>query len=559
MVPPNPEPVPCTGTGRDTAAPIPVATLTSQDLAEATEDAAHEEGRSDNVCKRFLRWVLSFAVPGLGMYSEAYFVFAIGNLKPIFKALYPECWVTFQTCSPNLSDSINYSQISGIIAGQLIIGFLADRLGRRAGSILTASIMLLFGILITASSGSNSGNLFIMFTVVQALFGVGLGGEFPVASASANERAEQTKHLQNKRGETVVLVFSMQGWGNLFNTMIILACMAGFGQYAPPYSPYALEVTWRLSYALGLPPLLFIFYYRVFRLRESTVWRQKRESLKLMGRDAQWTPRKTRLLLRHYWHRLVGTSLSWFVWDFAYYGNKLFQSTFIEVIHPGAGLLAVLEWTLLNSGVALVGLYCAAFTIDKTWMGRKRMQAMGFWWMCVLFLACAGAYHKLLEPANLPVFQFLYYFSSFWGQFGPNATTWLLPAETIPTEARSMCHGIAAAVGKVGALLAGVVFSLVDDRSKFWISGVCSAAGVLLTFLLVPNLTGLDLKEGDKRWLAIVDGKADEYTGPAIAAKHLSLLERTVYRHQARYVSPLMEMVQAPGGEKAAGGPPGMA
>lgn len=57
----------------------------------------------------------------------------------------------------------------------------------------------------------------------------------------------------------------------------------------------------------------------------------------------------------------------------------------------------------------------------------------------------------------------------------------------------------------------------------------------------------------------MLQGKADEYTGPAIAAKHLSLLERTVYRHQARYVSPLMEMVQAPGGEKAAGGPPGMA
>lgn len=49
---------------------------------------------------------------------------------------------------------------------------------------------------------------------------------------------------------------------------------------------------------------------------------------------------------------------------------------------------------------------------------------------------------------------------------GPNATTWLLPAEVVPTEMRAMCHGFAAAVGKAGALVAGVVFNMVDDRGK---------------------------------------------------------------------------------------------
>ena len=45
-------------------------------------------------------------------------------------------------------------------------------------------------------------------------------------------------------------------------------------------------------------------------------------------------------------------------------------------------------------------------------------------------------------------------------QWGPNATTWLLPAETVPTETRAMCHGFSAAVGKAGALVSGVVFGL---------------------------------------------------------------------------------------------------
>ena len=118
--------------------------------------------------------------------------------------------------------------------------------------------------------------------------------------------------------------------------------------------------------------------------------------------------------------------------------------------------------------------------------------------MAVLFLVCAGAYNTLIT-SHIHVFQFLYFFSSFWGQFGeraararthalamaygvlllnnarlapplpppgPNATTWLLPAETAPTEMRSMCHGFAAAVGKAGALVAGVVFNKVSDRGK---------------------------------------------------------------------------------------------
>ncbi len=38
----------------------------------------------------------------------------------------------------------------------------------------------------------------------------GGGGEFPVAAASASERAESTEDLYGKRGQTVVLVCSMQ-------------------------------------------------------------------------------------------------------------------------------------------------------------------------------------------------------------------------------------------------------------------------------------------------------------------------------------------------------------
>ena len=85
------------------------------------------------------------------------------------------------------------------------------------------------------SYGSGANGIFVMFSIVQFFFGIGVGGEYPVASTSANERAENTKHLQQRRGETVICVFSMQGWGNWANTAVILSLLAIFNQYAPPY------------------------------------------------------------------------------------------------------------------------------------------------------------------------------------------------------------------------------------------------------------------------------------------------------------------------------------
>ena len=64
--------------------------------------------------------------------------------------------------------------------------------------------------------------------------------------------------------------------------------------------------------------------------------------------------REQKVLWYYYWHRLFGCALAWFFWDVSFYGNKLFQSTFIKILLPGASILLTLEWTLLNSFISLV-------------------------------------------------------------------------------------------------------------------------------------------------------------------------------------------------------------
>ena len=55
------------------------------------------------------------------------------------------------------------------------------------------------------------------------------------------------------------------------------------------------------------------------------------------------------------------------------------------------------------------------------------LQAVGFLACFVLFLLPACLYGPLTgSTAGIKAFQFLYFFSSFWNQFGPNCTTFLV-------------------------------------------------------------------------------------------------------------------------------------
>ena len=50
------------------------------------------EQEATNSATQFLKWIASFAVPGIGMFMEAYFIFSVGNVKPIWAEQYPACW-----------------------------------------------------------------------------------------------------------------------------------------------------------------------------------------------------------------------------------------------------------------------------------------------------------------------------------------------------------------------------------------------------------------------------------------------------------------------------------
>ena len=53
---------------------------------------------------------------------------------------------------------------------------------------------------------------------------------------------------------------------------MLLFFLAVQGQTGPDYSFRALSVTWRMQYALGLLPIMYMLAYRIFYLKESAIW-----------------------------------------------------------------------------------------------------------------------------------------------------------------------------------------------------------------------------------------------------------------------------------------------
>lgn len=150
---------------------------------------------------------------------------------------------------------------------------------------------------------------------------------------------------------------------------------------------------------------------------------------------------------------------------------------------------------------------------------------MGFMLDFVLFIVPAFNY-EYYSTVGIHAFQAMYFLSSFFNQFGPNSVTFIAAAEVFPTSIRATAHGLSAAVGKLGAFTAAVMYNYISDQQKFYVVPWFGLAGAALTWLFLPDTTGLDLQEQERRWHCIRQGREHDYHGVAVHPKHLSLWER---------------------------------
>ncbi|KAF5617141.1 inorganic phosphate permease [Fusarium sp. NRRL 52700] len=507
-------------------------------VAKVDNDAAREEAKTawsmfkEDPLSPFSWYFRHAVIPGAGLGLEGYVLFSIGNLEPLFKAVWPDCWGKEPTtCSHNWIASVTYLEIIGIMVGQAVVGVMGDWVGRRWGLIQDAAIMFVGLLMLTASWGLTLQGWVICYAWSLFFYGFGVGGEYPITATSSLEGVSSGGRISTRedrlhRGRRVTTAFLMQGWGQFVNQVILIVLLAIFnnGKSSPPYSKSAAQYTFRLSFAFPAIGTLWLLYYRTYRMRSAG--KQLAEAKKrsnVTGYDVN----ALRHCFTNFGGRLFATAGTWFCNDVFFYGNKLFQGQFIKVISPDSkSIFTTWTWNLVNITVSLAGYYLASLLIDNKMYGRKMMQQVGFFMCFLMFIIPAFKFDYYTSPAGIHSFQAMYFISSFFNQFGPNSVTFLVAGEVFPTPIRATAHGFSACIGKSGALLASVLYNYIDDQTKFYVVPWFGLAGMLLTWIFLPDTTGLDLKEQERRWYYIRDGKESEYHGVAVNPTHLSLWER---------------------------------
>ncbi|KAH9052863.1 hypothetical protein EDB83DRAFT_2619290 [Lactarius deliciosus] len=182
---------------------------------------------------------------------------------------------------------------------------------------------------------------------------------------------------------------------------------------------------------------------------------------------------------------LIGVAYSWFAVDASYllefilvafYGLGLNSSAIltsdvltnagigynITSVDSNSNSTLVMYKTLHNIAegslvVSLAGLlpgYYATFFLIDVW-GSQANTVHG------LLRADTGIYPGSNpdpdQGSKTKAFVALYCLANFFANFGPNVTTFIIPGEIFPTRYRSTAHGIAAASGKLGAIVSQII------------------------------------------------------------------------------------------------------
>jgi MFS transporter, putative metabolite transport protein len=459
-------------------------------------------------------WSDGTPVAGIPMTSMQWRIWSLAAAGKFF-----EGWVVFMTgvAIPLIAEEfhmnaaqhgvVGAASLFGILIGALTLGGLADVFGRKFMFVGEMVIFVLFLLLLAVSPSFP--------WLVVFLFGVGfaLGCDYPTAHLIISESI-----ASSTRGRFVLGAFGFQALGALTGTVVGYLILKN----APDLA------AWRYMYATAIVPALVVLVAR-FSVTESAPWLLAKggieEAALTAERLLQRTPRYPKAISLapldarqaedgSYAALFRGTTLRatilasvpWFLQDLGTYGIGIFTPTILAASVGHASSQAHSLTSLINNdilaseGAALidvlliVGICCAVMLADR--VGRVPLQVLGFVGCAAgLLLASFSADHTGTEQTVFIFAGFMLF--NFMTNLGPNAQTYLLAGEVFPTRVRGKGAGLAAAVGKVGAVMTAFLFPIllvdIGTQPLLYILVGTSLLGAVVTWLFRIETTGVNL------------------------------------------------------------------
>ncbi|KAE8721634.1 putative inorganic phosphate transporter 1-3 [Hibiscus syriacus] len=479
--------------------------------------------------------VKAIVIAGMGFFTDAYDLFCITTVSKLLGRLY---YYDPHANKPGklphgINNLVTGVALFGTLSGQLVFGWLGDKLGRKKVYGITLILMAFCAICSGLSFGATSGSVIGTLCFFRFWLGFGIGGDYPLSATIMSEYANK-----KTRGAFIAAVFAMQGVGIIFAGLVSMILSAIFLKLypAPTFKQDQIFSTqpeadylWRIVLMFGALPALLTYYWRM-KMPETgrytaIIQGNAKQAAADMGRVleikledesdkvSQFKAANQYELLSHEFFRrhgyhLIGTMTTWFLLDIAFYSQNLTQKD----IFPAMGLTnkapdvnairEMFETSRAMFVVALLGTFpgywFTVLFIEK--IGRFIIQLVGFLMMSI-FMLILGVKYGYLRDHNKFLFVVLYGLTFFFANFGPNSTTFVLPAELFPTRVRSTCHALSAASGKAGAMIGAFVvqtYTLDEDVKKIKTAIIALSFTNLLGFcftFLVPETKGRSLEE----------------------------------------------------------------
>ncbi|KAL3755650.1 hypothetical protein ACJRO7_002664 [Eucalyptus globulus] len=479
----------------------------------------------------------AIVIAGMGFFTDAYDLFCITAITKLLGRLYYNDGNGAPgKLPPRVNNAITGMALIGTLMGQLVFGYLGDKLGRKRVYGVTLILMATCAICSGLSFGSTAKSVVTTLCFFRFWLGFGIGGDYPLSATIMSEYANK-----KTRGSFIAAVFAMQGVGSIFAGLVSMTLSRLFMwwyQHDPLDKPPTFiaqpeaDFLWRIVLMLGALPALLTFYWRMkmpetgryTALVEGNAKKAAIDMGQVLDIELEEEQEKVaqfkaaneyKIFSSAFWDKhglhLIGTMSTWFLLDIAFYSQNLTQKDMFPamgLIRPAPRMTALEEVFLTSRAMLLVallgtfpGYWFTVFLIEK--LGRFKIQLIGFFMMSVFMFTIAFKYKELKDPNNHEgwLFAILYGMTFFFANFGPNSTTFVLPAELFPTRVRSTCHALSAAAGKAGALVGafGVQSFTLDQnttkiRGALFFMAFTNMLGFCCTFL-VTETKGLSLEE----------------------------------------------------------------
>ncbi|MHA3097562.1 niacin transporter NiaP [Acinetobacter brisouii] len=340
----------------------------------------------------------------------------------------------------------------GMAIGAVFSGALADRFGRKN---TFASTLVIYSI--ATGLCAVAPNLTVLL-VCRFIVGLGLGGQLPVAVTLVSEYVPA-----QVRGRFIVLLESFWGVGWLVAALISYFLIPHFG--------------WHIAFLIGGLPLFYVwvifskvpesvpYLINRNRIEEAHMLIQKLERQAgvevIQEIEVQPVAHQQKVSFQQLWQKpfVRRTLMLWLIWFgivFSYYGIFTWLPSLL--VKQGYDIVKSFEYVLFMILAQLPGYVVASWLVEK--LGRKATLAgfIGFCAVSAYFFGQASSDSEIMLWGCLMSFFNL----GAWG------VLYTYTPEQYPANIRAFGSGWAAAIGRIGGIVAPIVVThLIVDPEAF--------------------------------------------------------------------------------------------